>query len=70
MRSLPAFVAVGLVVLGTLAAAVMSSPFGFLGEARGGENQSTEGLPPRTRHGTRWAAPSSRLLPSGLFPWA
>src|SRR2546428_2013605 len=45
MRSLPAFVAVGLVVLGTFAAAVISSPFGFLGEARGGENQSTEGLP-------------------------
>ncbi len=44
MRSLPTLVAVGLVVLSSFAAAVVSSPFDFLGEARGGENQSSEDL--------------------------
>src|SRR3989475_3324838 len=45
MRSLPALVAAVLVVLGSIAAeAVVSSPFGFLGEMRGAENQLTQGL--------------------------
>src|SRR2546425_12536271 len=45
MRSLPALVAAVLVVLGSIAAeAVVSSPFGFLGEVKGAENQLTQGL--------------------------
>src|SRR2546428_5981657 len=45
MRSLAAFVAAGLVVLGSFtAAAVMASSSSFLGEARGVDNPSTEGL--------------------------
>src|SRR3989449_11631515 len=44
-RSLPALVAAVLVVLGSIAAvAVVSSPFGFLGEVKGAENQLTQGL--------------------------
>src|SRR2546428_13878647 len=45
MKSLPAIDAAVLVVLGSIAAeAVVSSPFGFLGEMRGAENQLTQGL--------------------------
>src|SRR3989442_2620832 len=45
MRRLPALVAAVLVVLGSIAAeAVVSSPFGFLGEVKGAENQLTQGL--------------------------
>src|SRR3989442_1420124 len=44
MRSLPALVAAVLVVLGSIAAeAVVSSPFGFLGEKRGAEYQLAAG---------------------------
>src|SRR2546426_5321553 len=45
MRSLAAFVAAGLVVLGSFAAAaVMASSPSFLGGARGGDHPSAEGL--------------------------
>src|SRR2546425_2305700 len=45
MRSLPALVAAVLVVLGSIAAeVVVSSPFGFLSEVKGAENQLTQGL--------------------------
>ncbi len=45
MRSLPALVAAGLVVLGSFAATeVAAGRFGSQGEVRGGENQSLKGL--------------------------
>src|SRR2546428_13200818 len=44
MRILPTLVAAVLVVLGSIAAVVVSSPFGFLGKVRGAESKLTEGL--------------------------
>src|SRR2546421_1080352 len=72
MRSLPALVAVGLVMLGSFAAAVaMSSPSRFLGEAREGKNPPAEGLPsaslaPNSAGGTVIAAIPVGNGPSGI----
>src|SRR3989442_812942 len=69
MRSLPALVAVGLVVIGSFAAAVVSSPIGFLGETRGGENQSTEDLAPSDPTTDSGGGTVIANVPVGLYPF-
>src|SRR2546428_195804 len=69
MRSLPALVAVGLVVIGSFAAAVVSSPIGFLGETRGGENQSTEDLAPSAPTTDSGGGTVIANVPVGLYPF-
>jgi len=72
MRSPPVRIAVGLVVLVSFAAAVVvSGPFEFLGEARGVENQSTNGLAsfalaPNSQGGTVVVTLPAGTLPGGV----
>src|SRR6266480_4336172 len=69
-RSLPAFVVAGLIVVGSLvAAAVLSSPSGFLGGTRGAENQSTDGLASSTPTPDAWGGSVVGTLPVGNQPY-
>src|SRR5438552_3250841 len=69
-RSLPAFVLAGLIVVGSLvAAAVLSSPSGFLGGTRGAENQSTDGLASSTPTPDAWGGSVVGTLPVGNQPY-
>src|SRR5205809_920315 len=69
-RSLPAFVVAGLIVVGSLvAAAVLSSPSGFLGGTRGAENQSTDGLASSTPTPDAWGGSVVGTRPVGNQPY-
>src|SRR6267378_6991046 len=70
MRGLPALVAAGLVVLGSIAAAVVAtSPFGFMGGAGGGANALTEGLASSTPTPDSAGGTVVATIPVGDYPF-